>query len=135
MDNFDLKKYLTEGNLLKEEQYSSDRVNARDGQAADKEITNHYFDTVDMVELKDGYTVQITSTYFFRDPGVAGYSDTLSEENPRIMEVKTVLMDPSGKAIKNHNFTGSGQWWMLQSGKDKFIPYIIEWWTGKLEKM
>ena len=134
MDNFDLKKYLAEGKLLKEEQYSSERINQRDVEVG-TDVINHNFDTIDVINLDNGYKLKITTTYYFRDPGVKGYSDTVSGENPMLNGITTTLMDPSGKAVKNHNFTGSSQWWMLQSGKDKFIPYITEWWKDKIKKI
>ena len=134
MDNFDLKKYLAEGKLLKEEQYSSERINQRDVEVG-TDVINHNFDTIDVINLDNGYKLKITTTYYFRDPGVKGYSDTVSEENPMLNGITTTLMDPSGKAVKNYNFTGSNQWWMLQSGKDKFIPYITEWWKDKIKKI
>jgi hypothetical protein len=120
---------------LNEEQYSSERVNPRDVEIAGGEVINHNFDTIDMIDLDNGYKVKIVSTYWYRDPGVKGYSERNSEENPMISGVKTTLIDPSGKPIKNHNFTGSGQWWMLTSGKDEFIPYITDWWKDKMGRM
>ena len=120
---------------LNEEQYSSERVNPRDVEIAGGEVINHNFDTIDMIDLDNGYKVKIVSTYWYRDPGVKGYSERNSEENPMISGVKTTLIDPSGKPIKNHNFTGSGQWWMLTSGKDEFIPYITDWWEDKMGRM
>jgi hypothetical protein len=120
---------------LNEEQYSSERVNPRDVETASGEVINHTFDTVDMIDLDNGYKVKITTTYYFRDPGVKGYTSTASDENPMLSGVKTTLMDPSGKPIKNHNFTGSGQWWMLQGGKEYFMPQIKAWWENKMGKL
>jgi hypothetical protein len=140
MGNFDYKKYLVENKLtlnsrLNEEQYSSERVNPRDVETASGEVINHTFDTIDMIDLDNGYKVKITTTYYFRDPGVKGYTSTVSDENPRLSGVKTTLMDPSGKPIKNHNFTGSVQWGMLQGGKEYFIPQIKAWWEDKMGKL
>ena len=120
---------------LNEEQYSSERVNPRDVEIAGGEVINHNFDTIDIIDLDNGYKVKVITTYYFRDPGVKGYSDTNSEENPMISGVKTTLMDPSGKPIKNHNFTGSGQWWMLTSGKKYFMPRIKAWWEEKMGRL
>jgi hypothetical protein len=138
-DNFDASKWLVENKIttqsrLNEEEYSNERVNPRD-EEVQPGVVNHYFDTIDMIDMGDGYKVKVTTTYFFRDPGVKGYSDTTSEENPMISGVKTTLMDPSGKPIKNHNFTGSGQWWMLTSGKKYFMPQIKAWWEEKMSRM
>ena len=137
-DNFNASKWLVENKITFQsrlnEEYSSERINQRDVEAAGGEI-NHTFDTVDVMDLDNGYQVKIVSTYYYRDPGVKGYSERNSEENPMISDIKTTLMDPSGKPIKNHNFTGSGQWWMLTSGKDKFIPYITDWWKQKIDKL
>jgi hypothetical protein len=121
--------------MLSEEEYSSERLNQRDVEIANGEITNRYFDTVDMIDLGNGHTVKVLTTYFFRDPGMKGYSDERSEENPTLSGVKTTLMDPSGKAIKNHNFSGSSQWMMLQGGKEYFMPQIKEWWEEKMSKL
>ena len=140
VDNFNTKQWLTENKvtfhsrLNEEQQYSSERVNPRD-QEVQPGVVNHYFDTIDMMDMSNGYKVKVTTTYYFRDPGVKGYSDTNSEENPGISGVKTTLMDPSGKPIKNHNFTGSGQWWMLTSGKKYFMPQIKAWWEEKMGRM
>jgi hypothetical protein len=120
---------------LNEEEYSSERINQRDVEIAGGEVINHTFDTVDMIDLDNGYKVKITTTYYFRDPGVKGYTSTASDENPMLSGVKTTLMDPSGKPIKNHNFTGSGQWWMLQGGKEYFMPQIKAWWENKMGKL
>ena len=120
---------------LNEEEYSSERINQRDVEIAGGEVINHTFDTVDMIDLDNGYKVKITTTYYFRDPGVKGYSDTLSKENPALSGVKTTLMDSTGKPIKNHNFTGSGQWIMLQGGKEYFMPQIKAWWEDKMGKL
>lgn len=135
MDNFDLRKYLAEGRLYKE-QYSSERLNPREIEL-NSEITNYYFDTIDTIDLDKGYQVKVTSTYYFRKPGTKGYNEeNNSEENPGITGVKTTLMDESGKPIKNHNFTGSSnQWMVLLSGKDKYIPFIKTWWEEKMSKM
>ena len=122
-------------NTLNEEEYSSERINQRDVEIAGGEVINHTFDTIDMIDLDNGYKVKVLSTYYFRDPGVKGYSDTNSEENPMISGVKTTLIDPSGKPIKNHNFTGSGQWWMLTSGKKYFMPQIKAWWEDKIGRL
>jgi hypothetical protein len=139
-DNFDSSKWLVENKIttqsrLNEEQYSTERVNPRDVEIAGGEVINHTFDTVDVMDLDNGYQVKIVSTYWYRDPGVKGYSERNSKENPMISGVKTTLIDPLGKPIKNHNFTGSGQWWMLTLGKDKFIPYITDWWKQKIDKL
>jgi hypothetical protein len=139
-DNFDAKKWLVENKVttqsrLNEEEYSSERINQRDVEIAGGEVINHTFDTIDMIDLDNGYKVKVLSTYYFRDPGVKGYSDTTSEKNPMISGVKTTLMDPSGKPIKNHNFTGSGQWWMLTLGKKYFMPQIKAWWEEKMGKL
>jgi hypothetical protein len=48
MDNFDLKKYLAEGKLLKEEQYSSERINQV---MYSPDVINHNFDTIDVIIL------------------------------------------------------------------------------------
>jgi len=139
-DNFDASKWLVENKItfqsrLNEEEYSSERINQRDVEIAGGEVINHTFDTIDMIDLGNGYKVKVLTTYYFRDPGVKGYSDSTSEENPMISGVKTTLMDPSGKPIKNHNFTGSGQWWMLTSGKKYFMPRIKAWWEEKMGKL
>jgi hypothetical protein len=139
-DNFDSSKWLVENKItfqsrLNEEEYSSERINQRDIEIAGGEVINHTFDTIDMIDLDNGYKVKVLSTYYFRDPGVKGYSDTTSEKNPMISGVKTTLIDPSGKPIKNHNFTGSGQWWMLTSGKKYFMPQIKAWWEEKMGRM
>jgi hypothetical protein len=139
-DNFDASKWLVENKIttqsrLNEEEYSSERINQRDVEIAGGEVINHTFDTVDMIDLDNGYKVKITTTYYFRDPGVKGYTSTASDENPMLSGVKTTLMDPSGKPIKNHNFTGSGQWWMLQGGKEYFMPQIKAWWENKIGKL
>lgn len=143
-DNFNAIQWLTENKIttqskLNEEQYSSERVNPRDVEVAGGEVINHNFDTIDTIDLDNGYKIKITTTYYFRDPGVRGYNfdgvNANSEENPGLSGVKTTLMDPTGKSIKNHNFTGSGQWWMLQLGKEEFIPYITEWWKDKMSKL
>jgi hypothetical protein len=123
-----------ESRLNEEQQYSSERVNPRD-QEVQPGVVNHNFDTIDMIDLGNGYKVKVLTTYYFRDPGVKGYSDTNSEENPMISGVKTTLIDPSGKPIKNHNFTGSGQWWMLTSGKKYFMPQIKAWWEDKIGRL
>lgn len=137
VDKFDASKWLVENKITFQsrlnEEYSSERINQRDVETAGGEV-NHTFDTIDIMDLDNGYQVKIVSTYWYRDPGVKGYSERNSEENPMISGVKTTLIDPSGKPIKNHNFTGSGQWWMLTSGKDKFIPYITDWWKQKMGK-
>ena len=139
-DNFDASKWLVENKIttqsrLNEEEYSSKRINQRDIEIAGGEVINHTFDTIDMIDLDNGYKVKVLSTYYFRDPGVKGYSDTTSEKNPMISGVKTTLIDPSGKPIKNHNFTGSGQWWMLTSGKKYFMPQIKAWWEDKIGRL
>ena len=139
-DNFNPSKWLVENKItfqsrLNEEEYSSERINQRDIEIAGGEVINHTFDTIDMIDLDNGYKVKVLSTYYFRDPGVKGYSDTNSEENPMISGVKTTLIDPSGKPIKNHNFTGSGQWWMLTSGKKYFMPQIKAWWEDKIGRL
>ena len=139
-DNFNASKWLVENKItfqsrLNEEEYSSERINQRDIEIAGGEVINHTFDTIDMIDLDNGYKVKVLSTYYFRDPGVKGYSDTNSEENPMISGVKTTLIDPSGKPIKNHNFTGSGQWWMLTSGKKYFMPQIKAWWEDKIGRL
>ena len=143
-DNFDATKWLVENKIttqskLNEEQYSSERVNTRDEEVFGGGVINHTFDTIDMIDLDNGYKVKITTTYYFRDPGVKGYRfdgiNANSEENPGLSGVKTTLIDPSGKPIKNYNFTGSNQWWMLQGGKEEFIPQIKAWWEEKMGKM
>jgi len=139
-DNFNASKWLVENKItfqsrLNEEEYSSERINQRDVEIAGGEVINHNFDTIDMIDLDNGYKVKVLTTYYFRDPGVKGYSDTNSEENPMISGVKTTLIDPSGKPIKNHNFTGSGQWWMLTSGKKYFMPQIKAWWEDKIGRL
>ena len=139
-DNFNTSKWLVENKItfqsrLNEEEYSSERINQRDIEIAGGEVINHTFDTIDMIDLDNGYKVKVLSTYYFRDPGVKGYSDTTSEKNPMISGVKTTLIDPSGKPIKNHNFTGSGQWWVLTSGKKHFMPQIKAWWEEKMGRM
>jgi hypothetical protein len=139
-DNFDASKWLVENKIttqsrLNEEEYSSERINQRDVEIAGGEVINHTFDTVDMIDLDNGYKVKITTTYYFRDPGVKGYTSTASDENPMLSGVKTTLMDSTGKPIKNHNFTGSGQWWMLQGGKEYFMPQIKAWWENKIGKL
>lgn len=139
-DNFDASKWLVENKIttqsrLNEEEYSSERINQRDVEIAGGEVINHNFDTIDMIDLGNGYKVKVLTTYYFRDPGVKGYSDNLSEKNPMISGVKTTLIDPSDKPIKNHNFTGSGQWWMLTSGKKYFMPQIKAWWEDKMGRM
>ena len=138
-DNFNASKWLIENKITFQsrlnEEYSNERINQRDVEIAGGEIINHNFDTIDMIDLDNGYKVKITTTYYFRDPGVKGYSDTASEKNPTLSGVKTTLMDPSGKPIKNHNFTGSGQWWMLQGGKEYFMPQIKAWWEDKMGKL
>lgn len=139
-DNFDPSKWLVENKIttqsrLNEEEYSSERINQRDVEIAGGEVINHTFDTIDMIDLDNGYKVKITTTYYFRDPGVKGYSSTASDENPMLSGVKTTLMDSSGKPIKNHNFTGSSQWWMLQGGKEYFMPQIKAWWENKMGKL
>ena len=139
-DNFNPSKWLVENKItfqsrLNEEEYSSERINQRDIEIAGGEVINHTFDTIDMIDLDNGYKVKVLSTYYFRDPGVKGYSDTTSEKNPMISGVKTTLIDPSGKPIKNHNFTGSGQWWMLTSGKKYFMPQIKAWWEDKIGRL
>jgi hypothetical protein len=139
-DNFDASKWLVENKIttqsrLNEEEYSSERINQRDVEIAGGEVINHTFDTIDMIDLDNGYKVKITTTYYFRDPGVKGYSSTASDENPMLSGVKTTLMDSTGKPIKNHNFTGSGQWWMLQGGKEYFMPQIKAWWENKMGKL
>ena len=139
-DNFDASKWLVENKIttqsrLNEEEYSSERINQRDVEIAGGEVINHTFDTIDMIDLDNGYKVKITTTYYFRDPGVKGYTSTASDENPMLSGVKTTLMDSTGKPIKNHNFTGSGQWWMLQGGKEYFMPQIKAWWENKMGKL
>ena len=143
-DNFDTSKWLTENKItfqsrLTEEQYSSERVNPRDKEIQPG-VVNHYFDNIDVMDLDNGYKVKTISTYYFRDPGTKGYNfdgiSANSEENPGMSEIQTILMDPSGKPIKKHNFTGSKQWWMLSSGnKNTFIPYVVEWWNEKISRM
>ena len=138
-DNFDSKKWLVENKITFQsrlnEEYSSERINQRDVEIAGGEVINHNFDTIDMIDLDNGYKVKVLTTYYFRDPGVKGYSDTTSKENPTLSGVKTTLMDSTGKPIKNHNFTGSGQWWMLQGGKEYFMPQIKAWWENKMGKL
>jgi hypothetical protein len=139
-DNFDAGKWLVENKLttqsrLNKEEYSSERINQRDVEIASGDVINHNFDTIDVINLDNGYKIKITTTYYFRDPGVKGYSDTTSKENPTLSGVKTTLMDPSGKPIKNHNFTGSSQWMMLQGGKEYFMPQIKAWWEDKMSRM
>ena len=134
VDDRRMLKFNLNESKLTEEQYSSERVNPRD-QEVQPGVVNHNFDTIDIIDLDNGYKVKIISTYYFRDPGVKGYSDTNSEENPMISGVKTTLIDPSGKPIKNHNFTGSGQWWMLTSGKKYFMPQIKAWWEDKIGRL
>jgi len=143
-DNFDSSKWLVENKItfqsrLNEEEYSSERINQRDVEIAGGEVINHNFDTIDMIDLDNGYKVKVLTTYYFRDPGVKGYNldgaNANSDENPMLSGVKTTLMDPTGKPIKNHNFTGSGQWWMLQGGKEYFMPQIKAWWENKIGKL
>jgi hypothetical protein len=138
-DNFDAGKWLVENKITTQsrlnEEYSSERINQRDVETASGDVINHTFDTIDMIDLDNGYKVKITTTYYFRDPGVKGYTSTASDENPMLSGVKTTLMDSSGKPIKNHNFTGSGQWWMLQGGKEYFMPQIKAWWEDKMGKL
>ena len=138
-DNFDAGKWLVENKITTQsrlnEEYSSERINQRDVETASGDVINHTFDTIDMIDLDNGYKVKVLTTYYFRDPGVKGYSDTASDENPMLSGVKTTLMDPSDKPIKNHNFTGSGQWWMLQGGKEYFMPQIKTWWEDKMGKL
>ena len=136
MKKSELRKIIKEeiSRVLTEEKYSNDRTNFRD-----KEITsgviNHYFDTIDIIDINDNYKIKIISTYWFRDPGVAGYSNDNSEENPRLFSIKTTLIDPSGKSIKNHNFTGNNQWFTLMLGKEHYIPYVTNWWIAKLKSL
>jgi hypothetical protein len=139
-DNFDVTKWLVENKIttqsrLNEEEYSSERINQRDVEIAGGEVINHTFDTIDMIDLGNGYKVKILTTYYFRDPGVKGYTSTASDENPMLSSVKTTLMDSTGKPIKNHNFTGSSQWMMLQGGKEYFMPQIKAWWENKMGKL
>jgi len=139
-DNFNASKWLVENKItfqsrLNEEEYSNERINQRDVEIAGGEVINHNFDTIDIIDLDNGYKVKVVSTYWYRDPGVKGYSENNSEENPMISGVKTTLIDPSGKPIKNHNFTGSFQWWMLTSGKEYFMPQIKAWWENKMGKL
>ena len=99
-------------------------------------VINHKFDTIDTVNIDKGYKVKIISTYAYRDPKSPGYSkSTNSKENPGIADVKTTLIDPLGKPIKNYNFTGSNQWGMLNSDKKDVIAYIKNWWMEKMKKM
>ena len=120
--------------VLNEEKYSNERVNPRDEEVGPG-VINHYFDNIDMIDLDNEYKVKVLTTYYFRDPGVAGYSDDASKENPMLSGIKTTLIDPTGKPIKNHNFTGSSQWWMLQGGKEYFMPQIKAWWEEKIVKL
>lgn len=137
-DNFDAKQWLVENKvtfqsrLNEEQQYSSERVNPRDVEIAGGEVINHYFDTIDMIDMGNGYKVKVTTTYYFRDPDAKGYSRTNSEENPAINGVTTTLMDSSDKSIKNHNFTNP---FMLSLGKEYFIPQIKAWWEEKMGKL
>jgi hypothetical protein len=138
MKKSELRQIIKEeiSKVLNEEQYSSERVNIRDEEVFGGGVINHKFDTIDMIDLDNGYKVKITTTYYFRDPGAKGYSfNSNSEENPGLSDVKTTLIDPSGKPIRNYNFTSSNQWLMLQKGKKTFIPQIKTWWEEKMGKM
>jgi len=142
-DNFDATKWLVENKITFQsrlnEEYSNERINQRDVEIAGGEVINHNFDTIDIIDLDNGYKVKVITTYYFRDPGVKGYSfdgaNANSKENPMLSGVKTTLMDSTGKPIKNHNFTGSSQWMMLQGGKEYFMPQIKAWWENKMGKL
>ena len=106
---------------LANEAYSTQRVNPRDNQVAD-DVVNHEFDTVDIVPLDNGNKIEITTSHWYRDPGVKGYSSDNSKENPGVSKVKAVLLDPSGKKISSKTFTDP---FLIKGNKKRYIPQII----------
>ena len=111
--------------ILKEslinEAYSTKRINPRDNQIAD-DVVNHEFDTVDIVPLDNRNKIEITTSHWYRDPGVKGYSSDNSKENPGVSKVKAVLLDPSGKKLSSKTFTDR---FLITFGKKYYIPRII----------
>ena len=101
--------------------HAEKRINPRDSQVAD-DIINHEFDTVDIVPLDNKNKIEITTSYWYRDPGVRGYSSDNSEENPGVSKVKAVLLDPSGKKISSKTFTNR---FLITLGKKHYIPQIV----------
>lgn len=103
------------------EAYSTKRINPRDNQVAD-DVVNHEFDTVDIVPLDNGNKIEITTSHWYRDPGVKGYSSSNSEKNPDVSKVKAVLLDPSGKKISSKTFTDP---FLIKGNKKRYISQII----------
>jgi hypothetical protein len=105
------------------EAYSNKRVNYRDEELATPDVINHLFDTIDIVPLDNGNKLQITTTYYYRDPGVKGYDvNSLSEDNPDVSKVRAILLDPSGKKLSSKTFTNP---FLIKTGKSFFIPQIV----------
>ena len=105
------------------EAYSNKRVNYRDEKTATPDVINHLFDTIDIVPLDNGNKLQITTTYYYRDPGVKGYDvNSLSEDNPDVSKVRAILLDPAGGKLSSKTFTDP---FLIKTGKSFFIPQIV----------
>jgi len=105
------------------EAYSNKRVNHRDEKTATPDVINHLFDTIDIVPLDNGNKLQITTTYYYRDPGVKGYDvNSLSEDNPDVSKVRAILLDPSGEKLSSKTFTDP---FLIKTNKSFFIPQIV----------
>jgi len=106
-----------------DEAYSNKRVNYRDEETATPDVVNHLFDTIDIVPLDNGNKLQITTTYYYRDPGVKGYDvNSLSEDNPDVSKVRAILLDPSGRKLSSKTFTSP---FLIKMKKSYFIPQIV----------
>jgi hypothetical protein len=120
--NNDFKRMQQLAGIKLNEAYSNKRVNYRDEKTATPDVINHLFDTIDIVPLDNGNKLQITTTYYYRDPGVKGYSDSLSEKNPDVSKVRAILLDPSGGKLSSKTFTSP---FLIKTGKSFFIPQIV----------
>ena len=135
MKKSEIKQLIKEEIAKTSNKYPGERLNPREEEIAPG-VINHNFDTIDIINLDNGYKIKIISTYSFRDPGTKGYSkEHFSEENPVVGDVKSTLITPSGKPIGNKNFAGSNQHMLMNLGKEFKIKYITAWWENKMNKL
>ena len=113
MKKSEIKQLIKEEIAKAPNKYPGERLNPREEEIAPG-VINYNFDTIDIINLDNGYKIKITSTYYFRDPGTKGYSEEYnSEKNPGLVDVKSTLINPSGKPIGNKNFVGSNQYMLM----------------------
>ena len=111
-----------------------ERLNFRQKEIA-PDVINYYFDNIDTVDLDNGYKVKIIRTFYYRTPGTIGYSETTSEKNPRIVNIQSTLLNPSGKSIGNKKFEGSNEFMIMNLGEERVLNYIKHWWEDKIKKL